>query len=302
MKRMKFISAATAIALWSAALPLNTYADFISGGVTANGTVTSSSTQPDPQTPVTHTLTFIDPDGNVMTKMTVNEGQTIDYTKIDTSSLHKHINVYTEQDFYMWNDVPAQITKDTTIQALIQTAEIRRESLPSLTKYASTTGDICLDGLKIQIYLTYQTPKKDSSGKYIVETKTTDITSTSVAKPATLDQAFAKGDKATVSIYPIGQEKSIASYTISTIGDLGDVDGNKAVDGSDATLILKCFTMVANFDDYEMDELMSKNGDFNHDGTIDGSDATLVLRLFGRQLADSEYTIEQYMKEYNIAY
>lgn len=301
MNKIKIVSAVTAIALWSAAVPMN------NGVVTGTRSAAEggSSMQPDPQSPsgaAKHTLTVIGPDGKVLTTLQVAENEKIDYSKIDTSPLHQHINVRTEQDFYMWDQAPPTIKQDTTIHALVKTAEIKSESLPALTKYASTTGDISLDGLKVQIYISYQTPEKDSSGNYIVDTKVTDITSTCAAKPSTLDQAFAKGDKATVSIYPIGQDKSIASYTISTIGDLGDVDGNKIVDGSDATLILKCFTERPVIDDYKMTDLMAKNGDFNHDGMIDGSDATQVLRLFGRQLADSEYTIEEYMKEYKIAY
>ena len=63
--------------------------------------------------------------------------------------------------------------------------------------------------------------------------------------------------------------------------DLGDVNNDGTVDGTDATLVLREFGNVlagkgAKFNDKEF-----AAGDVDRNGTIDGSDATLILKFFG---------------------
>ena len=65
----------------------------------------------------------------------------------------------------------------------------------------------------------------------------------------------------------------------------GDVNMDGAVDGTDATLILKHY---ANYADTKIEVIPKENwylADYNQDGAIDGSDATLVLKLYAQRSA-----------------
>ncbi len=82
------------------------------------------------QDTVTHTITFLDFDGNVMTRLKVEDGKKINYSKVDTSSLDKHIDNYTERSFYKWSETPDTITSDITVQALSQTYTLSIKEAP----------------------------------------------------------------------------------------------------------------------------------------------------------------------------
>lgn len=293
----------TAGVIAGSVMPLSSLAE--TGDSSGQSGTQSTTSQADPYAPTdpnVYTLTFLAPDGTVLSSYQAEEGSTIDYSAVDTSSLSKHIDIYTEQEFCGWDQTPETVTGDTTFHALMQTAVISMDSLPSRTRYASTNGTVDLSGLKVTITLTKETPQKDSSGKYITETSNVDISSTCAAKPSSLSEAFAGGDTATIAIYPIGQDKSIVSFDISTAGNIGDVDGSGSVDGSDATLILKCYAERPSNPDYVLTDLMSRHGDINFDNSIDGSDATLVLKYYASKGGDPNLTIESFLDEAGITY
>ncbi|MBQ3947732.1 MAG: hypothetical protein II656_04350, partial [Ruminococcus sp.] len=97
MKIKPLIALLTASAMWTASAPIQTL---------ALGKLTSNVSQTDPQKPVTYTLTCLDFNGNVFTKVTVSKNEIIDYSKIDTSTMKEHVDVNTERAFAAWDKTP----------------------------------------------------------------------------------------------------------------------------------------------------------------------------------------------------
>ncbi|MDE6102719.1 MAG: hypothetical protein K2F73_07070, partial [Ruminococcus sp.] len=187
-------------------IPLNVYAEEIS----------TDTTEPDE---TKYTLTFTDFDGNVMETMEVSPDEKIDYSKIDTSSLHSHIDIYTEQDFYMWSSTPEYINSDTVINALYKKATISVESTPDKTEYSTKDGNVDLEGLSVLITLDIQTPVTDENGNYYVNTQTENITSSCYAEISSLEELFADENTATVNVFPLGDNKPIVTYEITLIDE-----------------------------------------------------------------------------------
>ncbi|MDE5771559.1 MAG: hypothetical protein K2I06_08055, partial [Ruminococcus sp.] len=164
-----------------------------------------------------YTLTFTDFEGNVMETMEVSPDEKIDYSKIDTSSLHSHLDTYTEQDFYMWSSTPEYINSDTVINALYKRASISIDSVPNTTEYYTTEGNVSLDGLSVSITLDIQTPVTDENGNYYTDTQTENITSSCYAEISSLEELFADGNTATVNVFPPGDNKPVVTYEITLI-------------------------------------------------------------------------------------
>ena len=160
----KKISALITAVLAVSMIPLNVYAEGNSG----------DGTEP---VDTKYTLTFTDFDGNIMKTMEVSPDEKIDYSQIDTSSLHTHPDIYTEQDFYMWSATPEYINSDTVINALYKKATISVDGVPDKTEYYTTNGNVSLDGLSVSIRTDKQTPVTDENGSYVVSSQTEDITS-----------------------------------------------------------------------------------------------------------------------------
>ena len=225
-------------------------------------------------------ITFLDFDGNVLTTMDVEEGDPIYYMGVDVSSLHKHLNVNTEQDFSSWDIHPDFADKDYTIHALSKTATISVNKMPSKTRYYNKTGDVDLGGLDVSIKISVQTPQKDAGGKYITEDTVIDITSSCTASPSKLTDAFAKSDKASIAVYPPGDNKPLCQYDINYCSDLGDVNGDKKVDSTDASMVLTSYVNLAARSDYTLDQKFKKLADVDLDGDVNSRDASYILRYY----------------------
>lgn len=226
------------------------------------------------------TVTFLDFDGGVYETLRVNKGAQINYASVDTSKLHRHIDVYTEQEFSSWNKTPATTDSDIFIQALSRTAIISLESPPTKTRYYSKNGEISLKGLKVMITVYTQTPKLDAAGDYVIEESSLNVTSTCTASPKALSDVFAVGDTAKVSIYPIGQNKSIYTYDVKCYNGLGDVNGSGYVDAVDASAVLAEYAHYAAVKDYVISDEFKEKADVNMDGSVDARDASLILGLY----------------------
>ena len=227
-----------------------------------------------------HTVKFVDFDGNVMQTVTVASDEQIDYDAIDTSSLNKHIDKYTERDFAAWDMTPTYTDKDITIHALSKTAFISLDGLPAITKYFSRSGRVDLYGFKAAITVTTQTPQKDANGNYITETNTVDITSSCTATPSNLKEAFYTSDSAQIDIVPMGDDKPLYSYVIYCYDFLGDVNSNGLVDSVDASAVLTTYARYAADASYTIDADFKKRADVNMDDSVDARDASIILKYY----------------------
>ncbi|MCR5601072.1 MAG: hypothetical protein K6G33_10085 [Ruminococcus sp.] len=251
-------------------------------------TSTSSSTTTTTSTSTTTTttglrnyhVTFLDFDGKVMAAFDIEEGDPINYTAVDLKSLHKHIDVNTEQDFSSWDIHPDFADNDYTIRALSKTATISVNKMPTKTRYFSTKGNVMLEGLDVSIKMTVQTPEKDQNGNYIINETTMDITSSCAASPSKLSEAFAKSDTADITVYPIGDKKALFKFKISCYNNLGDVNGDGHVDSSDASAVLTAYASLAASSTYTISDKFAKLADVDLDGQIDARDASYILKYY----------------------
>lgn len=232
-------------------------------------------------------VTFLDFDDKVITVQTVSEGQQIDYSSVDVSSLNKHIDKYTEQDFYSWDISPATTDKDITIHALSKTAFISIDGIPAVTSYYSRSGKIDLFGFKAAITVTTQTPQKDANGNYITTSSTIDITSSCSAYPSNLKEAFYTSDQASIDIIPLGDDKPLYSYIINCYDYLGDVDENGRIDSVDASSVLATYAQYATHSSESVTSEYLKRGDVNMDGILDARDASLILKYYALSSVDN---------------
>ncbi len=224
-----------------------------------------------------HTVTVYDFDGKEMTKLSVKDGEAADLSSVDTSSLEKHIDVYTQIGFNSWSEVPAKITADTEVYALYKMMTISLDGKPVKTEYYSQNGDIDLDGLKVSITVKKQTPVKEADGSFKVETELHSIESKCTIKPSKLSEAFAKSDTAEVKVFPIDSEKEILTYDISYFAGLGDADFNDSVNASDASKILTFYALASTGQEPDYKEGQRKRSDVNSDGKVDSNDASIVM-------------------------
>ncbi len=229
-----------------------------------------------------YTLTFIDFDGNVMETMEVSPDEKIDYSKIDTSSLHSHIDIYTEQDFYMWSSTPEYINSDTAINALYKRATISVDDIPHKTEYYTTNRNVDLEGLSVSIRTDTQTPVTDEDGNYCVNTQTENITSSCYAEVPSLEELFADGKTATVNILPPGDDKPVATYEITLFDELGDINNDGLVDTVDAAFVLRTYADISAHGNMTLNEKQVKICDINKDGLVDTVDAAAILTYYAQ--------------------
>lgn len=79
---------------------------------------------------------------------------------------------------------------------------------------------------------------------------------------------------------------SFASKALFTkAAEKGDVNGDGVVDGIDATLILRHYTLIISGADGCIAEPFINYADYNGDGVIDAVDATLVLRFYTEKIS-----------------
>ncbi|MBQ8298075.1 MAG: hypothetical protein IJX77_09870 [Ruminococcus sp.] len=173
-----------------------------------------------------------------MKSLLVEDGQTINYSLIDTSVLNKQVDTYTQIRFYAWDINPKVAVQDYLIQALSQTGTINLTYPPAQTDYFSKDGTVDLEGLEVDITIITQSAEYDSSGRRKTTTSVTDIAESCYAVPSELSEAFADGNSAEIAIYPLGSQLPIYEYSINYLGQY-DLDPNGAIDASDAALLQK---------------------------------------------------------------
>lgn len=228
-----------------------------------------------------YTVTFVDFDGNEWKTLTVGENEKIDYTLIDTEELHRYKGIYTEQLFSSWDRTPETVTEDITIRALSSTATISLEELPETAHYFSLDGDVSLEGLSVVISVDTEVPvAKGDAIEIVVEKEIIDITKSCTVKPGKLEEVFADGNSAEVRIYPIREDKAIASYEIYYHKNHGDVNGNGRVDAVDASSILKTYSELSDGSVGSVDPEYLYIADIDFDGKITAADARLVLKYY----------------------
>ena len=247
------------------------------GMIIPHGVSAQENTQP-----AVYKVTFLDFDGNILTELSVKSGEKIDYSAVDTSSLHTFPDIFTEKKFYQWNMTPATTDADITIQALYQSASISMKKEPAKRRYTNTDGEVDLEGLGVSITLVTQTPELDSTGKYKTTTSlVNDVALSCEASPSSLSEAFKDGNtSAEIGIIPIGETKPLATYTIYLVENLGDINGNGITDAVDASTLLRRYA------DGTVTEDLLLIGDIDGDGKLSSVDATFILRYYAAVSAD----------------
>lgn len=228
----------------------------------------------------THTVTVLDFDGNVIDSIEVGDGEALSLDGVDTDSLEKHLDVYTQIGFNGWSSYPEKITEDITVRALYVKMTIALESLPDKVEYYSENGEISLDGLEVTITAERQLPEQDEDGNFKTNTEVVNIESTCTASPSTCEEAFADGDNAVIEVYPVNSNRPIASYNVSLCRNLGDVNSDSRADACDASAILGIYSDISTGVLTEVSDDMKKICDVNRDGMIDAADASLILQYY----------------------
>lgn len=248
------------------------------------------------------TVNFLDFDGNVYYSLTVPKGQQIDkqiISQIDTSNLRKQMGTRTQQWFSDWWGVPEFVTENIYIKPLSVTGTISLEKVPEKHKYYSKDSEIYKDGLVVDITLVTQTGI-DDKGSYITKSEVVDISSTCSVSPETAEEAFKSGNKSTVEIFPINSSQPIGSYEIAYIDGFADVDCDKIITGSDATMTLYEYTNLSSDPSYKVDESVMLYGDMDFDGILTGTDATLLLLYYTNLSSDPNYNLDMFFDSMNI--
>lgn len=296
------LSGASIAAFSAATIKPNMAVDTNNVGATANSattvstatsstsmTTTTAEPTTEPTTLRTYYIKFLDFDGKLLTTLAVEDGDPINYDAVDIKSLHKHIDVNTEQDFSSWDIKPDFADSDYTIHALSKTATITLKSTPNKHRYFSTKGTVSLKGLDVAIKLSVQTPQKDKNGNYITEESTINVSESCIAKPSALSEAFAKGDKATISVYPIGDQKALCSFDIICYRDLGDVNEDGNINSADASKVLNAYAEMAATQNPAVSDKLIKLSDVNMDGQLDSHDASLILKYYAQASIDANF-------------
>lgn len=247
-----------------------------------------------------YTVRFLDYDGNTYYTLSVPAGQRIDskiLDSIDTSGLSRQLDTHTQQRFSSWWGVPDYVNSDVDVKPLSVTGTISLENLPDKKNYFSLESEISKTGLAVNI--TFQTQTGiNADGSYITTKEIVDISSTCTLNYSTAREAFVSDNKATVKVYPINSSNPIGSYDISYHEGFADVDNDNVITGSDATLVLREYTLLSSDpDNYKIDESVLESGDMDFDGVITGSDATLLLRYYTLKSSDPEYTLDKFFDE-----
>ena len=244
---------------------------------TASETVSTTTANP----PATeHTVTFLDFDGNVFKTIKVKEGEKIDYSSIDTSALESHPDIYTQIGFSSWSTQPETVSSDTTVKALWKKMILTVEGSPEKTEYSSADTKIDLSGLYVNITVFTQTPVLNSNNEYFVTNSTLDITSSCYTSPATPAEAFADGDSAEITVYPLGDEKPLIRYNISLASLVGDANGDGSVNSVDASAVMSYYSKISVNEPIEITPQMFKIYDVNSDGSINSIDASLISAYY----------------------
>lgn len=244
-----------------------------------------------------YNITFLDFDGNIIQTLVVEAGETIDYSLIDTSQLDVHLDKYTERRFSSWDITPETADEDLVIQALYEEAQIQLISMPNQTEFYDKSGAINLNGLKVTITLTTQTSQYDSEGNRIINESVVDVAESCYTSPADLYEAFADGDTATISIFPISSNIPLASYDITYYPNLGDINFDDKITAVDASIVLSYYAYASVMNDAYMDEEQFYRADINRDGKITAVDSASILSYYALSAVDGDPRWENFISK-----
>lgn len=261
---------------------------------TSDADVTTTTAAEPTTTAVTYTVRFYDftadgQTGDLIGKQTVYDLDDIDYSQIDISHTLQP-DAYTEVGFSSWSTPELQEDGSYAVYALSIKAVFNVDDIsePYRNLYYSRSGRVRLDGLTLPLTITTQIDERGEDGQFITESVTEDVTDSCYCEPATLDEAFAAGDAAAVSVYSPGEEKPLYTYIIYCQDCYGDVNSDNFIDSSDAAIILKYYANAqADPENNVPTDEFKKASDVNFDDTIDSSDAAAIIRYYALHQADS---------------
>jgi len=285
MKNKRFIAA-----LLSAAVS----ASFFSGSAVAADNAEEANTL--------HKVTFLDLEGNTFKVIDVADGEIIDYSSINTDSMHRHIDAYTEEKFSKWSIMPETVDKDVTIEALYSRVKLSFDSLPDRIKYLTKEGSISTEGMKVSVTTTTQLADKDETGNYILEGTKVDITPSCKITPSKLQDVFKDGKMSgKVTVYASGESLPVASFDVFYLDLPGDVNRSGRMEADDASLVLKEYTELSSNANALSDGVaIDSNGkmlsgeefiayaDVNCDRKLTADDASMLLRFYTLVSSDAD--------------
>lgn len=238
----------------------------------------------------THTVTVMGyNDETPIAVLTVPHGGSVDLAKYESSeALNYHENEYTQVGFGQWSEYPEAVTEDVVIHALSVKMTIECNSQPSKTEYYSKSGKVNTNGLEVIITKYTQLPEKDENGGFITDIEITDISEACTTIPAVIDKVFLTKNTASVSVFPPSSNKAILTYDINYFEGLGDADGNDVVDASDASEILKYYSMFQTDAPPTLTEHQKLVCDIDRNNIIEASDAAQILKYYGASQTSNE--------------
>lgn len=96
-------------------------------------------------------------------------------------------------------------------------------------------------------------------------------------------------------LYPIAVKAYSASDKAPSF-KRGDINGDSAIDGSDATMALRAYAEISSFGNTRLTGPQRLAADADSDGKTDGSDATVILRYYALASTNPGLTLEDCMK------
>ena len=124
-------------------------------------------------------------------------------------------------------------------------------------------------------------------------TTTTKATTTTTNTTTTTTKATTTTAKATTTSESTTTTTSSSPVNISYT--LGDVNGDKIIDGRDATDILTDYAKSSTGQDSKYNEEQKTAADVNKDNIIDGRDATAILSYYAKTSVGEKITLEEYI-------
>ncbi|NLT10772.1 MAG: hypothetical protein GXY08_14970 [Ruminococcus sp.] len=138
-----------------------------------------------------------------------------------------------------------------------------------------------------RLHMAYVFSQGIENGYIKVYSDVISITTTTTAKPVTTTTTTKKiTTTTTTTAKPVTTTTTTQPEPVGY--DLGDVNNDGTVDGSDATIVLREFGNVLAGKGESFTPEQFKAGDVDLSGVIDGSDATLILKFIGEAGKDIE--------------
>lgn len=230
-----------------------------------------------------HTVIVKDYNGNNLAILTVPHGESADLSIYESSDqLNYHSGEYTQVGFNQWSENTDSVTKDMTVYALYVAMTIECSGEPVKTEYFSTKGKTNIDGITVTITKYTQLPERLENGVFATDVEITNITDACTTVPAVIDKAFTKDNTATVSIIPPNANRAILTFQISYFEGLGDTNADKIVDSTDASDVLKYYSMFSTGKDPGLSDKEFSVCDIDRNDIIDSSDASKILEFYAK--------------------